>query len=394
MADPRVVASLTELPGPSIHHHFRFPGQPDRKKKSSKEVGGTPTSKQKSIKNSSDKKASGPLPHLSSPNTNTVERLIGKNVTAKELNELGHERNVVNSWIVAKAQKIKERSDISKKGPLLPSTGVLAENVGPSNDSRKSEYLQSQSSAPLVEASKTRSPGSRKDSKKKLEEYEIEIKKKETVSLPRSSSRDMKLKQQTEKRETGTYPSDPSLSHPFCLSPVSTQLSIPFDQMFLHESKQDDQSGSEYDLSELTRAQKSPDERYVGSKSKKEDIQLPSSAKDPRGPSASKGSSSSLKESENRTRRRSSTTDKKEKARRKEEHDENLFVTLRRFDTVFLIDDSVSMSKNELWEETYEALSVIAEKAVKYDTGKFLLQKLEVRLQNGYGIDSVGLGSS
>lgn len=51
---------------------------------------------------------------------------------------------------------------------------------------------------------------------------------------------------------------------------------------------------------------------------------------------------------------------------RKKKREENLLVILKRFDTVFLIDDSVSMSKGNMWKETREVLEAVASKAIRY----------------------------
>jgi hypothetical protein len=52
---------------------------------------------------------------------------------------------------------------------------------------------------------------------------------------------------------------------------------------------------------------------------------------------------------------------------------ETSLAILRRYHTIFLVDDSASMSINGLWREAQDALSAVASTAVQFTPGSYFL---------------------
>ncbi|KAG0150750.1 hypothetical protein CROQUDRAFT_37818 [Cronartium quercuum f. sp. fusiforme G11] len=67
-------------------------------------------------------------------------------------------------------------------------------------------------------------------------------------------------------------------------------------------------------------------------------------------------------------RNQKSTTTQEIQHECNEEKSKNLLVTLKRFDTVFMIDDCASMKESGLWQETTDVLKTLARKAIEYDS--------------------------
>ncbi|EGG04197.1 uncharacterized protein MELLADRAFT_108665 [Melampsora larici-populina 98AG31] len=342
MPDPRNILSYSELPGPtSLHHDFKFPTKDSKTKSKEKERGKLKGKDEEIV-----------------PETSLGIEKRGENCKRKcdQGSQIENTKKMTSNSASSKASGIKK--DLVSV-PTSSSTSRSRTNNLPSCDGQNEESFRNKSYNQVI-GSKLSVLGSNSgELKKKLSEYSIrQINRSQRFLAKRLSSKSlhedmigMKINEGTareEEFEDFLYPSVPISSIP------ARSLPPPLSPSGLETvSERPKMIETSLPVSSSSSGKKTRNESVI------------SSSKSSSQPTRDLSEVELSTTTDNDTSHQSSVTALKDRNRKKKK-EENLLVILKRFDTIFLIDDSVSMSKGDMWKETGEVLKALASKAIRY----------------------------